>query len=177
MKLILREHVDHLGERGQVVDVARGYARNYLIPKGLAFEATPGNRKQLEQQRKVFEVKDAREVREAEEIAARMAELDLTVERRAGESGTLYGSVTNSDVAALLRARHVEVDRRRILLTDPIKAIGEYEIAVRLHPRVQGKVRLRVLGEGGVSAPAAEPGPRESEEPAAAAEADSEAAD
>jgi large subunit ribosomal protein L9 len=154
MKLILREHVDHLGERGEVVDVARGYARNYLIPKGLAFEATVGNRRQLEQQRRVWEVKDAKEVREAEQIASRIAGLELTVERRAGETGTLYGSVTNSDVAGLLRAHRIEIDRRRILLVDPIKALGDYEIAVRLHPRVQGRVRLRVLGEGGATAPA-----------------------
>ena len=102
VKVILREHVDHLGDRGEIVSVAPGYARNFLLPKGLAFEATPGNLKQIEHQRKVWSARDAHEVSEAEALAARLAEVELKATKKAGESGTLYGSVTNAEIAELL---------------------------------------------------------------------------
>jgi len=147
MKLILREHVDNLGGRGDVVNVARGYARNYLLPKGLAWEATAGNRKQLEQQKRAWIAKDARAAHEAEALAARIAAIELQTARKAGETGTLYGSVTSSDIAALLAQKGIVVDRRRLVVAEPIKAVGEYELSLRLHAKVQAKVRLRVLSE------------------------------
>lgn len=147
MKLILREHVDHLGERGEIVNVARGYARNFLLPKGLALEATPGNLKQIDTQRKVWAARDTKEVTDAEALAQRLAGVVLTTQRKAGESGTLYGSVTNADLAALLAAHGIEIDRRRIVLDEPIKTVGEFEVRVRLHPKVGGSVRLNVVAE------------------------------
>jgi len=147
MKLILREHVDNLGSRGDVVNVARGYARNYLLPKGLAWEATAGNRTQLEQQRRAWITRDARAEHEAEALATRIAALEIETTRKAGETGTLYGSVTSSDIAELLARKGIVVDRRKLVVADPIKAVGTYEIALRLHAKVQAKVRLRVLGE------------------------------
>ncbi len=151
MKLILREHVDHLGNRGDVVNVARGYARNFLLPKGLAWEATDGNRRQLDQQRRAWTAKDTRATGEAEALAARIASLELETTRKAGETGTLYGSVTASDVAELLGRKGIEVDRRKLVIAEAIKAVGEYEISLRLHAKVQAKVRLRVIGESASS--------------------------
>jgi large subunit ribosomal protein L9 len=147
VKLILREHVDHLGERGKLVEVADGYARNYLLPKGLAVLATPGNQKQLEHQRRVWVARDAHEVSDAEALAARIAGLVLGVRRKAGESGTLYGSVTNADVAEALLVHGIRVDRRKLVLPVPIKTIGEHEVGLRLHPRVLAKVRVQVEAE------------------------------
>jgi large subunit ribosomal protein L9 len=148
VKLILTQHVEHLGERGAVVSVAPGYARNFLLPKGLACEMTPGNLKRLEHQRKAWAARDAQEVSQAAALGEHLAGLDLSVARKAGETGTLYGSVTNADVAALLLARGVEIDRRQILIGEPIKTLGEYEIPVKLHPKVRASVRLRVQAEG-----------------------------
>jgi large subunit ribosomal protein L9 len=147
MKVVLREHVEHLGERGEVVRVAPGYARNYLLPKRLALEATAGNLKVVEHQQKLWTVKETKEVGEAEQLAARLAELDLKVVKKAGESGTLYGSVTNVEVAELLAAKGVEIDRRRIVLGDPIKAVGTYDITVKLHHKVTGQIKLLVDAE------------------------------
>ncbi len=146
MKVILREHVDHLGDRGQIVNVANGYARNFLLPKELAYEATPGNLKQLETQRRAWAGREGREVEVAEQLAARLAAIELRVTKKAGESGTLYGSVTNVEVAALLAVEGIEIDRRRISL-DPVKALGSHEVSVRLHPKVTGKVKLEVVPE------------------------------
>ena len=148
MKIILREHVDHLGERGEIVSVAPGYARNFLLPKGLAYLATPGNIKQIEHQRRVWTARDSKDQQDAEALAARLAALDLTVTHKAGESGTLYGAVTPVEIAALLDSKGVDIDRRRLELSEPIKAIGEYEIRVRLHPKVRGTVKLQVVAEG-----------------------------
>ena len=147
MKLILREHVDHLGSRGDVVNVARGYARNYLLPKGLAWEATPGHRKQLEQQKRAWAARDSRAADEAEALAQRIGTIEIETTRKAGETGTLYGAVTSSDIADLLAAKGIQVDRRKLVVAEPIKAIGEYEVPLRLHAKVQAKIRLRVLGE------------------------------
>ena len=147
MKIILREHVDNLGARGQIVNVATGYARNYLLPKGLAYPATPGHLKQLEQQKRVWQTRDVKEQQEAEALAARFAALELEVTHKSGESGTLYGSVTATEVARLLAARGIEIDRRKLDLGQPIKTLGQHEIRVRLHPKVVGKFRLSVVAD------------------------------
>jgi large subunit ribosomal protein L9 len=147
VKVILREHVDNLGARGQIVNVATGYARNYLLPKGLAYLATPGNIKQLEQQKRVWQTRDLKEQQDAEQLASRLSALELEVTHKAGESGTLYGSVTASEIAALLARAGIEVDRRKLDVGDPIKTLGLHEIRVRLHPKVVGKFRLSVVAE------------------------------
>jgi large subunit ribosomal protein L9 len=147
VKLILREHVDHLGDRGEIVSVAPGYARNYLLPKGLALVATPGNLKQLEYQRKIWAEKDAKELGEAQEIAARISAVSLTATKKAGEAGTLYGSVTSAEIAEMLRERGVEVDRKKIVLDEPIKALGSYEITIKVFRKVDAKIALEVLAE------------------------------
>jgi large subunit ribosomal protein L9 len=148
VKVVLCEHVDHLGQRGQVVNVAAGYARNFLLPKRLALLATPGNLRTLEHRRRVWAVREAREGDEARALAARLGDIGLTVTRKAGEGGTLYGSVTTSEIAALLAERGVTVDRRRIVLEAPIKALGSHEVSIRLHREVRGVIKLEVVAEG-----------------------------
>lgn len=147
MKVILREHVEHLGERGEIVTVATGYARNFLLPKKLAMEANAGNLQTLEQRRKVWAETDAQEIKEAEALAARLAEIELRSAKKAGESGTLYGSVTNVEIAEMIAAKGVELDRRRVLLDEPIKAVGSYEIKIKIHPKVEGRIKLEVVSE------------------------------
>ena len=147
MKIILREHVDHLGARGQIVNVATGYARNYLLPKGLAYPATPGHIKQLEQQKRVWQTRDLNEQRQAEALAARLGELQLEITHKSGESGTLYGAVTTTEIARLLAGRGIELDRRRLELGEPIKTLGQHEIRVRLHPKVVARFQLSVVAE------------------------------
>ncbi len=153
MKVVLSEHVDHLGERGEIVSVAPGYARNYLLPKRLAMKATPGNMRVLEQERRVWEVKEGRVVDEAQAMAERLADLELNVTKKAGEGGTLYGSVTNVEIAELLRAKGVEVDRRRIVLREPVKSLGTHGISIRLHRKVTAEVSLHVASDGRQSEP------------------------
>lgn len=147
MKVVLREPVDHLGERGDVVAVAAGYARNYLLPKRLALEATAANLKFVAHQRKVWDARETRDIGEAEALARRLGELELKIVKRAGDSGTLYGSVTSMEIAELLAARGVTIDRRKIVLADPIKALGTYEVTLRLHRTVNARVRLDVHDE------------------------------
>jgi large subunit ribosomal protein L9 len=147
VKVILRENVDHLGERGEIVSVAAGYARNFLLPKGLAFEATPGNLKQIEIQRRVWDAREAREVGEAEALAERIATTELMISKKAGESGTLYGSVTSGDIAELLSEKGIEVERKRIVLTEPIKSLGSHEILIKIHSKVDGKAQVVVVAE------------------------------
>ncbi|HXV78145.1 MAG TPA: 50S ribosomal protein L9 [Candidatus Polarisedimenticolaceae bacterium] len=149
MKIILREHVDRLGQRGEIVNVAAGFARNYLLPKGLAYLATPGKIKQLEQQRRVWHARDLKEQHEAEQVAARLAQLEIRIEHKAGEAGTLYGAVTAAEIASLLERNGVAIDRRKLELGGPIKSLGQHEIRVRLHPKVMGTFQVLVLPEDG----------------------------
>jgi large subunit ribosomal protein L9 len=148
MKVVLRQDVDHLGERGNVVNVANGFARNYLFPKKLALEATPGNLKTFELHKKVWAAREARETGDAEALAARMSALRLSITKKAGEQDTLYGSVTNGEIAELLAKEGFEVDRRKILLDDPIKSLGEHQIRVRIHRQVIASIPLQVVAEG-----------------------------
>lgn len=144
MEIILRDHVEHLGQRGEIVKVADGYARNYLLPRKLALPATDANRRWVERERKLAEVRDGQERGAAEAVAARLNTLALTITRKTGENDQLYGSVTNADVAELLAAKGFEVDRRKILLPDPIKALGETTIPVKLHREVTAQVKVTV---------------------------------
>ncbi|MEW5765623.1 MAG: 50S ribosomal protein L9 [Acidobacteriota bacterium] len=147
MKVILKENLDNLGQRGAVVNVKDGYARNYLLPKGLAMRYTPGAVKVLEQERRMYETRQLKEKEEAVALAEKMQAVELTVLKRAGDQDVLYGSVTPTDVADLLREKGFTVDKRKILLHEPIKKLGEYEIPVRLHHEVAPKVRLHVIKE------------------------------
>jgi large subunit ribosomal protein L9 len=147
MEVILREPVEHLGDRGEVVKVADGYARNYLLPRKLALLATEGNKKQIQREKVKFDVKEAEERKIAEALAERLGNVEVEIARRVGETEALYGSVTSGDVADALAAKGFEVDRRQLQLGDPIKRIGEYEIPVKLHRDVTAKVKLKVVPE------------------------------
>lgn len=147
MKVVLRQDVDNLGERGQVVSVATGFARNYLFPKALAFEATPGNLRTIELQRKVWAVRELREAEEARKAAAHIAGLTVTISKKAGENDTLYGSVTSQEIADLLKAKGVDVDRRKIVLHEPIKTLGTFEVPIRIHRQVIAPISVHVVAE------------------------------
>ena len=148
MEVILREHVDHLGNRGEIVKVADGYARNYLLPRKLALLANDGNRKQIERERGKFEAKEADEKKVAEAVAARVSAVEISVARKVGENEVLFGSVTSADVAEALAAKGVEVDRRKIQLADPIKKLGEFDIPIKLQREVTVTIKLKVVAEG-----------------------------
>lgn len=145
MEVILREHVDNLGRRGDVVKVAPGYARNYLLPRNLALAVTAGNRKLIERERKVADQREAEEKQTAEALASRLSSVELTIARRVGETEQLYGSVTSADVAEALAEKGLEIDKRKIHLDEPIKAIGEFAVPVRLHRDVTAQVKLLVV--------------------------------
>jgi large subunit ribosomal protein L9 len=147
MKLILRQDVEKLGKAGEVVKVAPGYARNYLIPRGIAVEATSGNLKIMELERLASARRDQREKTAAGLLAKELVRQVVTVRRKAGEGGTLYGSVTAIDVADYLLAHKIEIDKRRIQMDEPIKSIGEYHVPIRLHREVIVPVRVVVEAE------------------------------
>jgi len=147
MQVILQEDVEKLGTRGELVDVADGYARNFLLPRKLGLAATPGNMKRLEKMRQAFAKREAVERGEAETLAGLLAGVTLTVSRKAGESDQLFGSVTSADVAEALEAQGYTVDKRKIHLADPIKAVGEYQVPVKLHREVVTSVELIVQRE------------------------------
>ena len=148
MEVILREHVDNLGKRGEIVKVADGYARNYLLPRKLALLVTEGSRKQIERERGRFEAKEAEEKKTAEAIVARMGDLEIQIARKVGETQVLFGSVTTSDIAAELQTRGFEIDRRKLQLREPIKKLGEYAVPLKLHLDVTTTVKVKVVAEG-----------------------------
>jgi large subunit ribosomal protein L9 len=145
MEVILREHVDNLGRRGDVVKVAEGYARNYLLPRKLALAVTAGNRRQVESERKRAEVREAKEKADAEAYAARLAAVDLTIARRVGEHDVLYGSVTAADIAHALEAHQFEIEKRKIHLAEPLKQLGEFTVPVKVHREVTAEVKVKVV--------------------------------
>ena len=147
MEVILREHVDNLGQRGDIVKVAEGYARNYLLPRKLALAVTDSNKRQIDRERKVAEAREAEEKGQAEALAQRLAQLDIEIARRVGENDTLYGSVTSADVAHALQVKGFEIDKRKIQLPDPIKALGETSVPVKVHREVVAQVRVKVVAE------------------------------
>ena len=149
-KVLLREDVDDLGARGEIVRVRAGYARNYLLPRNLAVEATTGNVKGIEAERAALLKKEAKERATAEGQGQQMGALDLEFKRKAGEQGALYGSVTSMDVAEALHQRGYEIDRHRIHLREPLKRLGEYTVPVRLHREVTIDLKVRVVPEGEV---------------------------
>jgi large subunit ribosomal protein L9 len=153
MEVILREHVDNLGRRGDVVKVADGYARNYLLPRKLALLATDGNKRQIEREKVKFEAKELEEKKVADAVADRLKNVEVEIARKVGETEALYGSVTSSDIAEVLAAKGFDLDRRKIALQEPIKKLGEYEIPVKLHREVTSTLKVRVVAEGGDQKP------------------------
>jgi large subunit ribosomal protein L9 len=145
VEVILRDHVENLGRRGDIVKVADGYARNFLLPRNLALPATDTNRKRVERERKNLEVRETEDRQSAEAIAMRLAAIEIAIPRKVGENDQLYGSVTNADIAELLKDKGVDVDRRKILLPDPIKALGENTVPVKLHRDVTAQLKVIVI--------------------------------
>jgi large subunit ribosomal protein L9 len=148
MEVILREHVDNLGRRGDIVKVADGYARNYLLPRKLALPATDGNRKHVERERKIMETREAEEKSQAEAIAARLASVEIAIARRVGDTEQLYGSVTAADIAEYLKGKGFDVDRRKLILPEPIKTLGSHNVPLKLHREVTVPLTVQVVREG-----------------------------
>ncbi len=158
MEVILREHVDHLGQRGEIVKVADGYARNYLLPRKLALPATAGNRKHVERERRIMDARESEEKGQAAAIATRLSSVDITIARRVGETAALYGSVTAGDIADYLKIRGFEIDRRKLILPEPIKSIGDHEVPLKLHRDVTVPLKVHVVKEGAAKESAAPEG-------------------
>lgn len=146
-EIILKESVEHLGEAGDVVDVKPGYARNYLLPQGMAIRATEGNLRQLKEKRRHRERAAAREREVADELARRLQDLSLTFDVQAGEDGQLYGSVTNRDIARMAAEQGVEIEPEDIRLDEPVKELGVYSVTIDLHEDVQPEVKIWVVAE------------------------------
>jgi large subunit ribosomal protein L9 len=147
MEVILREDVDKLGTRGQLVKVANGYARNFLLPKRLAVAATESNKKIVEQERQAHLRKEAKVAAEAGELGKLMEAVTITITQKAGENGQLFGSVTSKDIADALEAQGYTIERRKVTLDEPIKALGEYKVPLRLHRDVTVEIAVNVVKE------------------------------
>ena len=147
MQVILRKQVDNLGDAGEIVDVKPGYGRNYLIPQGLAYEATDANKRRLEAERARVVAKEAETLGDAQTRAAALEGVSLTFHARAGQEGKLFGSITSGDIAEKLAEQGITVDRRQIELDEPIKALGVSSVPVRLHSQVRPEVKVWVIQE------------------------------
>jgi len=145
MEVILREEIEKLGNRGDIVNVADGYARNYLLPKKLAVPATEASKKIIEQERQAYLRREAKLASEAEELARMLAGVTVTIAQKAGEMDQLFGSVTAKDIAEALEQQNFQIDRRKILLEEPIKQLGEYKVALRLHRTVTAEIQVNVV--------------------------------
>ena len=154
MEVILREHVDHLGKRGEIVKVADGFARNYLLPRKLALPATAGNRKHVERERKIMETREAGEKASAEAVAMRLATVEVVIARRVGDTEQLYGSVTAGDITDYLKGKGFEIDRRKLIMPEAIKSIGEHAVPLKLHREVTVPLKVKVVKEGAETPPA-----------------------
>jgi large subunit ribosomal protein L9 len=148
MEVILRTYVEHLGRRGEIVKVAEGYARNYLLPRKLALPVTESNKRQIERERRVAEARELEEKTQAEAFAARLSSVEIAIARRVGgENDTLYGSVTSADLASALEKQGFEIDRRKIQLAEPLKQLGEYTVPIKVHREVTAPVTVKVVKE------------------------------
>jgi len=148
MEVILREHVDNLGRRGDVVKVAPGYARNFLLPRKLALPVNEGNKRGIERERKLAETRELEERQQAEAVANRLSQIELTLSRRVGDTEQLYGSVTTADIAEALLEKGLEIDRKRIHLDEPLKSLGAFTIPVKLHRDVTAQLKVHVAKQG-----------------------------
>lgn len=157
MEVILKEDVVNLGHRGDVVRVADGYGRNFLLPRKLALQATLANKAVIEQMKNASARRSASEKVQAEELATKLEPVVLSFTRKSGEAGHLFGSVTSADIAGELAAKGLEVDRRKIVLNEPLKSVGDFSVAIKLHREVTAHVKVKVLAEAGSEVPATEP--------------------
>ena len=148
MELILRDDVDKLGRRGDIVKVKEGFARNFLLPRGLGMPVTAANKAMIQKEKKANLARLAKERAEFEQLAERIATLRFIAPRKVGDNDMLYGSVTSGDVAEFLKSKGIEIDKRKVLLDEPVKNLGEHELKIRLHPEVQASLKLLVTKEG-----------------------------
>ena len=148
MEVILREDVDKLGRRGEVVKVAEGYGRNFLLPRGLALVVNEANKAMIAKERKAHELRMAKEKAEFQAVADRINGIRFVAPRKVGENDILYGSVTSGDIADFLKGKGVEIDKRKVQLEEPIKKLGEHEVQVKLHPEVSARLKVLVTKEG-----------------------------
>ena len=148
MEVILREDVDKLGRRGEVVKVAEGYGRNFLLPRGLALAVNEANKAMIARERKSHEARMAKEKAEFQAVADRINGIRFVAPRKVGENDMLYGSVTSGDVADFLKGKGIEIDKRKVQLEEPIKKLGEHEVQVKLHPEVSARLKVLVTKEG-----------------------------
>lgn len=148
MEVILREDVDKLGRRGEVVKVAEGYGRNFLLPRGLALAVNEANKAMIARERKSHEARMAKEKAEFQAVADRINGIRFVAPRKVGENDILYGSVTSGDIADFLKGKGVEIDKRKVQLEEPIKKLGEHEVQVKLHPEVSARLKVLVTKEG-----------------------------
>lgn len=147
MKVILKEDVKNLGRMGETVSVKPGYARNFLLPKGLAMEATTKNQQLAEDLKKQVSLKLIKQKEDAEAAAQRLSGVSLEIKAKAGEEGKLFGSVTSMNLEEALKAQGIDIDRKKIVLEEPIKKLGEYEVQIKLHPDVIAKIKVNVVPE------------------------------
>lgn len=147
MKVVMIKDMDDLGLEGDIVNVANGYARNYLIPKGIVLEASNKNIKMMESKKKKIEIKRLKAKEDAEKVREKLSGVEITITQKVGEEDKLYGSVTSMDIAARLEEQGVTIDRRKINLDKPIKSIGEFEVPIKIYPEVIGSVKVTVLPE------------------------------
>jgi large subunit ribosomal protein L9 len=147
MKVILKDDVKKLGAMGQIIDVADGFARNYLVPKGLAVEANVKNIKSLEHERKIIQGKAKKIKNQAEDLAGKISGTNLIIKAKAGEEGKLFGSVTTMDIAERLKEEGIEIDKKRIVLDEPIKRVGAYSVSIKVHPEVLTQLNVQVVEE------------------------------
>ena len=148
MEVILRRDVDKLGRRGEVVKVAEGYGRNYLLPRGMAMAVSEANKAMIAKERKAYDARVAKEKAECQTLADRIGTLRFVAPRKVGENDVLYGSVTSGDIAEFLKAKGVEIDKRKVLLDEPIKRLGDHEVRIKLHAEVTATLKLLVSKEG-----------------------------
>lgn len=157
MKLILTAEVDHLGSSGDIVEVKDGYGRNFLLPRKLALQATLANKAVIDQMKAAAARRSASEKALAEELVTKLEPVVLTFTRKSGENGQLFGSVTSSDIASELGSRGFDIDRRKIQLNEPLKALGNYDVTIKLHREVTARLKVKVLGDAMEEAPVSEP--------------------
>lgn len=147
MQVILKENVKSLGKTGAIVNVAEGYARNFLIPKKLAVEAVKGNIKELEHQKKVIQEKAKKEKNSAQTLSEKISALNLTIKAKAGEEEKLFGSITSMDLAAALKNEGLDIDKKKISVEEPIKRLGSYTVSVKVHPEITAQLNITVVAE------------------------------
>lgn len=147
MKVILKEDIKKLGKMGQIVDVADGYARNYLVPRGLAIEANTKNIRSIEHEKKILQEKAKKLKDSAHDLASRISTMTLSVKAKSGEEGKLFGSITTMDIVEALRNEGIEIDKKKISLEEPIKRLGSYSVSVKLHPEISVPLNIQVIEE------------------------------